>query len=178
MKSQTLGVLRMLALIGLMAAPMTFAQVEDPKANVPLNSAGEEPLLPGRTSSSGSVPRGSRVYIHPMNGFETYLAAGLAQKKVPVVVVNDRGSADFDITGVIQTDQEEGMKGWQAVAEIGLTGWRRGTKHFVNASLTFRSVQSGDVVFAYSVAKSGSNKVQQSAAEAFAKHLSKVVAKQ
>jgi hypothetical protein len=134
-------------------------------------------LPPALAQGQASIPRGSKIYIHPMNGFEKYLAAGLTQKKVPVVVVEDRDRADLEIIGVLETEAQEGTKGWQAVAELGLTGRRRGTMHHFNASLSVKTIQSGDVVFAYSVAKSGSNKVQQSAAEAFAKNLNKRFAK-
>ncbi len=67
------------------------------------------------------IPPGSKVYIQPMDGLETYLAAGLAKKKVQLVVVPDRENADFEITGTTETEKVEGTKGWQKVAEsIGL----------------------------------------------------------
>lgn len=116
------------------------------------------------------IAPGSKVYIHPMDGFETYLAAGLANKKVPVTPVRDRNKADFEVTGTQELDKEEGTKGWQKVAEIGLTRSHRGTQYTIRASLTVKRIDSGDVVFAYSVVKIGP-KAQQSAGEAFAKHL-------
>ena len=116
------------------------------------------------------IPPGSKIYIHPMDGFESYLAAGLAKKKVPVVVVPDRATADYEITGTFESEKEEGTKGWQKVAEIGLTGWHRGSSVTVRASWSVKNVRSGDLAFAYSVVKRKSG-AQQSAAEAFAKNL-------
>ncbi len=133
-------------------------------------------LAPGMAAQGVvKIPPASKIYINPLNGFETYLAAGLADKKVPVTVVPDRAKADFEITGTQELDKEEGTKGWQKVAEIGLTQHHHGTEYTVRASLNVKRVDSGEVAFAYSVVKSGS-KAQQSAAEAFAKHLKQSMA--
>ena len=35
------------------------------------------------------IPRNSKVYIAPMDGFETYLAAAMRKKEVPVTMVTD-----------------------------------------------------------------------------------------
>jgi hypothetical protein len=59
-----------------------------------------------------NLPPGSKVYIEPMNGFENYLVAALQKKKVQVVVVADRGAADFVITGSSQHEKA----GWAKVA--------------------------------------------------------------
>ena len=116
------------------------------------------------------IPADSKVFIAPMDGLETYLAAGLHAKKVPVTVVADRDKADYEITGTPEIENVEGTKGWQKVAEIGLTRRHTGDYSKVRVSWSVKSVKSGDVVFAYSVDKAG-NHPQQSAAEAFAKHL-------
>jgi hypothetical protein len=53
-----------------------------------------------------SLPTGARIYIAPMpNGFDTYVVAGLEKKKVPVTVVTDREKADYELSGVSDTDQ-------------------------------------------------------------------------
>ena len=128
-------------------------------------------MLPAALAQTKStIPPGSKVYIHPMDGFEKFLAAGLEAKKVPLTVVPDRSRADFECTGTVGIDKEEGTKGWQKVAEIGLTAGHRGTEFVVQASLNLADTRSGDTVFAYTVVKKG-GKAQQSAAEAFAKHL-------
>jgi len=46
-----------------------------------------------------SIPEGSRVYIAPMGGFETNLIAAINNKKVPVVIVGSRSTADFEVAG-------------------------------------------------------------------------------
>lgn len=115
------------------------------------------------------IPPNSKVSIVPMNGFEDYLIAGFQQKKLPVMVVADREQADYEITGTPEIQKVEGTKGWAAVAEVALTKGHSGDYFIVRASWIVKSVKTGNVVFAYSVEKSGSHP-QQSAAEAFAKH--------
>ena len=126
--------------------------------------------IPARAQVQPKIPAGSKIYIAPMDGFETYLAAGLQQKKVPVVVVADRERADYEITGSPDVEKVEGTKGWAKVAEIGLTRSHTGDYITVRGSWMVKVVQSGELAFAYAVEKQGSHP-QQSAAEAFAKHL-------
>jgi hypothetical protein len=61
--------------------------------------------------SETKIPNGSKVFITPMEGFETYLIAGLAKKKVPLVVVTKREEADFEIIG----NSESQKAGWAKI---------------------------------------------------------------
>src|SRR5215813_14353958 len=45
------------------------------------------------------IPSGSKVFVVPMEGFETYLIAALTKKKTPLRVVSKREDADFEIVG-------------------------------------------------------------------------------
>lgn len=54
------------------------------------------------------IPLNSRVYIaafksedaaKPIEGFESYMAAAIRKKGVPVILVTDRSQADFEIAG-------------------------------------------------------------------------------
>src|SRR5579872_5978740 len=47
--------------------------------------------------ANGTIAAGSKVFIEPMDGFESFLAAALEKKKVPVVVVSDPQLAEFTI---------------------------------------------------------------------------------
>ena len=42
-----------------------------------------------------TIPAGSKVYIAPMDGFETYMKTALETKKVPLVVVDNKQDAEF-----------------------------------------------------------------------------------
>jgi hypothetical protein len=66
--------------------------------------------------SNEPLPKGSRIYVAPIsNGFETYITAGIEKKKVPVVIVADRGKADYELTGVSDSDKA----GWAKMLFFG-----------------------------------------------------------
>lgn len=116
----------------------------------------------GALISQERIPSGARVYIAPMvNGFDIYISAGLQQKKVPVVVVADESKAEFEVTGVAETEKA----GW---AKMLFTGSQQTNE---TASVKMVNLKTGSVVFAYSVNKSNSARGKQSAAEACAKHI-------
>lgn len=112
--------------------------------------------------SKEKIYSGSRIYIAPMlNGFDNYIAAGLQQKKVPVVVVAVREKADYEITGVAETDKA----GWAKMLFLGSQQTNE------TASIKMVNLKTGAVVFAYSVNKTNSVRGKQSAGEACAKHI-------
>jgi hypothetical protein len=49
---------------------------------------------------------GSTVYIEPMDGYETYLAAALTNKHVPLIVVTDKTKADFIVTSTVSQHRQ------------------------------------------------------------------------
>src|SRR5437763_15322042 len=61
------------------------------------------------------IPRNSRIYIAPMDGFGSYLAAAFRKKGVPLVIVADREQADFEITGTHETKKA----GWAKTIFLG-----------------------------------------------------------
>jgi len=129
----------------------TTAPVATPTAPV---AAPVEPV------STKIVP-GSRVFIVPMDGFESYMAAAIAKKKVPLVPVADKEHADYVITGT-SVDKKAG---WAKIVFMG-------NIHSDNAaSVTMTDVKTGAIVFAYAVDKKSTMHGQQTTAEACAKHL-------
>jgi hypothetical protein len=127
------------------------------------------PAEPGALISEEKIPAGSRIYVAPMsNGFDNYIVAGLQQKKVPVIVVADREKADYEVTGVSETDKA----GWAKMMFLG------SQQSAETASVKMINLNTGTVVFAYSVSKSNSARGKQSAGEACAKHIrEKIVGK-
>ncbi|HEU5400605.1 MAG TPA: hypothetical protein VFU86_04560 [Terriglobales bacterium] len=112
--------------------------------------------------SQEKIYSGSLIYIAPMaNGFDNYITAGLQQKKVPVIVVADRNKADYEITGVAETDKA----GWAKMLFLGSDQTNE------TASVKMVNLKTGNVVFAYSVKKANSVRGKQSAGEACAKHI-------
>jgi hypothetical protein len=108
------------------------------------------------------VPAGSKVFIAPMeNGFDDYLKAALQSKKVPVTVVEDKDSADFEISGHAETQKASTAK------KVIMWNWQSNEQ----ASIQVVNLKTSEVVFAYSVNKQSSAHGKKSTAEACAKHL-------
>jgi hypothetical protein len=118
-------------------------------------------------------PARRSVYIEPQNGFETYLAAAISKKKVPVDVVTDRAKATYVIKAApieIKTESTGGK-----IARCLFVSCA-GIEDKGNVSVQLIDVGSSKMVWAYSVNKQrGGSKNEQSMAEAVAKHLKEFV---
>ena len=108
-----------------------------------------------------SIPEGSRVYVAPMGGFESNLIAALDNKKVPVVVVGSRSTADFEVGGGAESQKASWMRIWVSGT------WRSDEK----ASIVVKNLHTDVIVYAYEVNKWAAWHGSQSAAEACAKHI-------
>jgi hypothetical protein len=84
---------------------------------------------------------------------------------VPVIVVALEEMADFELTGVSETDKA----GWAKMLMLGNDSTNE------TASIKVVNLKTGTVVFAYSVHKGSSYRGKQSAGEAVAKHLNEKV---
>jgi hypothetical protein len=119
--------------------------------------------------STKAIERNSRIYISTIEGgFDTFLAAAIIKKQVPVVVVMDRAKADYEISGIANTEKA----GWAKMLFMGVDNSND------MASIKVVYLKSNEVVYGYSVRKGNSYRGKQSAAEACAKHLKeKIVGK-
>jgi hypothetical protein len=167
--------MRKLIVVGLFVAICAGAQEVKPVAEKVVSTEpikaeqkdqkNEQKLVasePGALISEERIPSGARVYVAPIvNGFDNYIIAGLQQKKVPVVVVADRSKAEFEVTGVAETDKA----GWAKMLFLGSQQTNE------TASVKMVNLKTGAVVFAYSVNKANSVRGKQSAGEACAKHI-------
>jgi hypothetical protein len=109
---------------------------------------------------------GAKVYIASMpDGFDGFLKAAIEKKKVPLAIVEDKAQAQFEMTGHSDTQKAGAAK------KVLMLNWHSDEQ----ASIQVASVESGEVVFAYSVHKKSSAHGKQSTAEACAKHLKKMV---
>ncbi|MGD0942120.1 MAG: hypothetical protein ABR905_20695 [Terracidiphilus sp.] len=66
-----------------------------------MNRALASVLITFSTIALAQAPQiksGATVYIEPMRGYETYLAAAMVKKKIPLIVVTDKSKADYIIT--------------------------------------------------------------------------------
>lgn len=96
-----------------------------------------------------------------MNGYETYIKAAIQKKKLPLVVVEERDRAEFEISGSAESQKAGAAK------KIIMLDWHSTEQ----ASVRITNLKSSEVVFAYSVHKASSAHGKQSSAEACAKHM-------
>jgi hypothetical protein len=109
------------------------------------------------------------VYLEPQNGFETYLAAAMAKKGVPVDIVTDATKATYILKSAPVEIKQESTGG--KIARC-LFAYCAGIEDKGNVSVQLVEVGSSKMMWAYSVNKQrGGSKNQQSMAEAVAKHL-------
>jgi hypothetical protein len=113
------------------------------------------------------------VYIEPQNGFETYLAAAISKKNVPVDVVTDQTKATYVLKAApieIKTESTGGKIARCLFASC------VGIEDKGNVSVQLIETSSSKMLWAYSVNKQkGGSKNEQSMAEAVAKHLKEFV---
>lgn len=158
--------------IGLLSATLCVVALNfcavAPEQTAASGQQENKPAQDAAEMAEKAIPRGSRVYIAPMpNGFETYLAAGIINKKVPVVITTLEDQADFVISGISATEKA----GWAKMLFLGSENSNE------QASIKVTNRQSGVVAFAYAVHKGNSAKGSQSAAESCAKHIKEYIEK-
>jgi hypothetical protein len=108
------------------------------------------------------------VYLEPQQGFETYLAAAISKKGVPVDVVADKNKAVYILRSAPVEVKSESTGG--KIARC-LFAYCAGIEDKGNVSVQLIEASSTKMVWAYSVNKQrGGSKNQQSMAEAVAKH--------
>ena len=117
--------------------------------------------------SLAQMPRPT-VYIEPQQGFETYLAAAIAKKNVPVDVVTDQSKATYVLKSAPVEVKSESTGG--KIARC-LFASCAGIEDKANVSVQLIETSSSKMLLAYSVNKQrGGSKNEQSMAEAVAKH--------
>lgn len=114
------------------------------------------------------IPAGARVFIGAIeNGYDIYLAAAMHKKEVPIIIVTDKAKADFELSGVTESEKA----GWAKMLFWGNTSTAE------QASVKMVNLKSGTVVWGYNVNKGSSARGKQSSAEACAKHLKEKIEK-
>ena len=110
------------------------------------------------------IPRNSKVYIAPIDGFEIYLAAALRKKEVPLLMVTDRDQADFEITGTHETKDA----GWAKIIFVS-------PQPSATASMQVVNLKTKVVAYADSSHRISANRGERSTAEKLAKYLKKKI---
>lgn len=113
-----------------------------------------------------SATHGAKIYINPEQGYGSYIAAAMINKKVPAVLTTSREEADYELISVVQVKEETtGSKIARCIFMycIGVAGTQ-------NASVQLIDIKTGNIVWAYNVGKYGAQ-TYQSTSESIAKHL-------
>lgn len=113
-------------------------------------------------ASATRIPANSRIYVAPMEGFETYVVAAIQKKKVPVLIVNNRETADFEITGTM----EKIKAGWAKTIFVT-------PNPEINASIQIVNVRTGITAYSISSNKNNAWRGRKGSAEHLAKNLAK-----
>ena len=131
--------------------------------SLPMAAAAQEKVFDGGGSAESKViPPGSKVFITPIEGgFDTYLSAAMVKKEVPLTVVTIKEKADFEITGIAESEKA----GWAKMMFFG------SGQSNEQASIKVVNLKTGVVAFAYAANKGSATRGKQSAAESCAKHL-------
>jgi hypothetical protein len=138
-------------------------QSKQTSADLKSTSADEGQLA---TVNNAKIPAYAKVYVAPMlGGFDNYIIAGLRNKKVPLTVVIDRNKAEYEISGVSESEKA----GWAKMLFLGSQNSNE------QASIKISDLKTGAVIFGYSVHKANSARGRQSAGEACAKHIKQIV---
>jgi hypothetical protein len=175
------------------ANPTSAAPSNDKPVTTPnISPAGDiAPPDEGTASGSSPIPRGARIVIAPMGGFETYFAAAVREKKVPVTLTLEKASAEYF---VVSTNTEwrgfvygsGGAANWNSTGGSAASGAAASSTRGLEASIMVIDARTKDVVWAYEVHKSSHGALlfgtfgargQQSIAEACAKHLKEYIEK-
>jgi hypothetical protein len=150
-----------------------------------------QPVAPADVADSdqkqdrGQIQPGARIVIAPMGGFETYFAAAIREKKVPITLTLDRGSAQYFIVST-ESEWQGFVAGSSERAAWTQTGGHYSSTRGLESSIMLIDAKSKDVVWAYEVHKSSHGALffgtlaargQQSLAEACAKHLKEFIEK-
>ncbi len=135
----------------------TMAQAQEPEKQT--GNAGPA------AGADTRIPRNAKVYLAPMDGFETYLAAAIRKKEVPIVMVTDRDQADFEITGT----HDKKKAGWAKTIFLG------DARDSASASMQVVNLRTKVVVYADSSHRGSANRGERSTAEKLAKYLKRKI---
>jgi hypothetical protein len=176
------------------ASPVLAKPSENDSPTVPgepSSTRPAEPSEPGSASGWARIAPGARVVIAPMGGFETYFAAAVREKKVPVTLTLDKPSAQYFI---VSTNTEwqgfvygsGGAASWNRSGGTAAYGSSASSTRGLEASVMLIDARTKDIVWAYEVHKNSHGALifgtfgargQQSVAEACAKHLKEYIEK-
>ena len=175
----------------IIAAIVAKVSQDRQKSEIATTSDQQGPPETGASSGSRPISPGARVVIAPMGGFETYFAAAVREKRVPITLTLEKTSAQYF---VVSTNTEwqgfvygsGGAANWSHAGGSAAYGSAASSTRGLEASIMLIDAKSKDVIWAYEVHKNSHGSLlfgtfgargQQSIAESCAKHLKEYIEK-
>jgi hypothetical protein len=152
-----------------------LAQTEGRAAAAPPEQKSSAPIATVSAADkfeAERIPRNSKVFIGRFSKegdsdkkeFESYLAAAMRKKEVPMLIVTTREEADFEISGT----SEKKKAGWaKTIFGSGMDS--------ASASITVTNLHTGVVAYADSSDRNDALRGHRSTAEKLAKYLKKKI---
>lgn len=123
----------------------------------------ETPAQTTTVTGDMKIPANSKVFVNPMeSGFETYVVAALQKKKIPLIIVSNRETADFEIKGTV----EKQKAGWAKTIFVSPLPAIDSTMQVIN-------IKTGVVAFSNSSTKNNAARGRKGSAEHLAKNLAR-----
>lgn len=109
---------------------------------------------------TGSIPANAKIYIDATSGFDKYLSAALAKKRVPLTITTQKEEADYELQA-LSAAQPIPASDWQRL-------WLRG---YGEAGIRVIDLHTGNTVFYSGLNRNQSLHTWDTAAKACAGNL-------
>lgn len=110
--------------------------------------------------NTGAIPANTKIYVDAASGFDTYLAAEIQRRHVPLTITTTKAGADYELEAVSGVNKIPGAD-W----------WNRWTRGYGEAGIRVVDIRTDAVVFTAGFDRNRSLHTWQSAARACAARL-------
>jgi hypothetical protein len=139
-----------------------------PTASTPSTETDDANAAAVPAAAAPSFAPGAKLYLELMGGFDQYLFAAIAKKKVPVVIVKARENADFVMSGAAHVKRPGVITGMVITSHGG-------------GNIAVKDAHTGNLVYAEKFRRvdggTSEDRVYQIWAEGCAKHMKKAMEK-
>jgi hypothetical protein len=117
-----------------------------------------------QAGDTGAIPANTKIYVEAASGFDTYLAAEIQSRHVPLTITTTRAGADYELQAISGASRIPGID-W-------LNMWTRG---YGKAEIRVVDLRTGAVAFTADFDRNRSLHTWQTAAKACAARLESAV---
>jgi hypothetical protein len=117
-------------------------------------------VFQSQARTSGAIPANTKIYVDAASGFDTYLAAEIQRRHVPLTITTTKAGADYELEAVSGASKIPAPDWWNQ--------WTRG---YGEAGIRVVDVRTNTVVFTSGFDRNRSLHTWQTAARACAARL-------